>query len=146
MAKSAARHKKLDFIGTIVAYQPFWSNGFPLLVTVGFNSSAAMNDFAASSAVINYIDDDHTTSSWQMTSTFPSQPQQFIIGANFTAIDPKQTAEKPKKQGKRLHGTGNGTIIFTDAVGPHNVSGSMRLVELKGLDTATFLLFYDPEG
>jgi hypothetical protein len=148
MAKSAIRHKKLDIIGTIVAYQPIWSTGFPVLVSVSFTQQSDMDNFmSAKTTNIDYVDDASTTPiPWPKQSFVSSFTQPLTIGVAFTALEPNQLQIKPMKQRRRFHGTGNGTIIYTDAMGkPHQVGSQMRFVELQSLDAATFQQIYHPE-
>ena len=110
-----------------------------MFVTVEFDTQDQMNGFVKSpDAYINYIDDDGAKPiPWPRTPfLFSATAAPWDVSAPFTTVPPDNWRSHKKKT-TPLRGTGNGTIIYTDAVTAtltHTVAGTMHFVEFLALN------------
>ncbi len=83
--------RKKDIVGTVLSYQSIWTPGFPVFVTVEFDTQDQMNGFVKSpDAYINYIDDDGAKPiPWPRTPfLFSATAAPWDVSAPFTTVPP----------------------------------------------------------
>lgn len=130
-----------DDVGDVVAYSPFWQNGAQLLVLVEFDTGAEQQNFLNGTAVyIEYVESQTGKRSlWPRAMNIAASHQApFTVSVSFTAIDPNTISSDPVGIQRALRGTGSGTIVYTDAIGPHKISGSLTLINLTSISQVQF--------
>jgi hypothetical protein len=138
---TSARALRLDTKGTTDRYQDVWSVGETVQVRLKFSSAADLANFTGyQAAYINYMGlATEGNSSWSIARILAPNNTNLTVVAVFTASQPIVGAafiiptdhvyDPPQKHGK--HGTGNGTVVYTDAnKANHQVSNTLFLEKL----------------
>ena len=149
MAKPKAKppgKKVLDKIGNLVAFSPVWAGGVPFPVSVEFDTPAQQHNFLnATSVAIQYEDLTSGKSSvWPRAMNLTAASQApFTVSVTFTPYDPNTASASLSGLKKALHGTGSGTIVYTDAIGTHQINGTLTpLYNLATLTQTEFLKIF----
>ena len=146
MAKAKPAGKRvIDTIGNLVAYSPIWQNGVAVPVLVEFDTAAQQHNFLNGTSVsIQYVDlDTGKKSLWPRAVNITAASQSpFTVSVSFTAIDPNAASGRRSPHGVLLHGTGSGTIVYTDAIGTHEINGTLTLYNLASLTESEFLKIF----
>jgi len=146
MAKAKPAGKRvIDTIGNLVAYSPVWQNGVAVPVLVEFDTPTQQHNFLNGTSVnIQYVDlGTGKKSLWPRAVNIAAASQSpFTVSVSFTAIDPNAASGRRSNSRKLLHGTGSGTIIYTDAIGTHEIDGTLTLYNLSSLTETEFLKIF----
>ena len=143
-AKPSSKHV-IDVVGDLIAYSPVWQNGVALPVLVEFDTPVQQHNFLnATSVNIQYVDlGTGKKSLWPRTINIAATSQSpFTVSVSFVAIDPNAVSQSRSTSRKLLHGTGSGTIIYTDVIGTHEIDGTLTLYNLSSLTETEFLKIF----
>jgi hypothetical protein len=125
VCSTSARHLSSSFTGTIAKHQKCWSPGETVLVRLNFGNQGDLNNYTGgSSKSISYKDDatgKTYTWPWLRDSRLVSGSSTRTVVSNFSAVMP----DAPEKD-KRVHGTGTGTVHYTDATTTRRPSTNRR--------------------
>ena len=145
---TAARSLSSGTSATTTVYQNYWSPGETVLVRVDFSNPTDLTNYAGGNPNTKQINYTQMVGSTNYKSSWPwlrdsyilsdSSSKQYYAVSTFSAIQPaglprdskRETTPQPSPQapvgGRRAgHGTGTGTVVYTDAKGQsQTLSGS----------------------